>query len=269
MLSQITPLILTLNELPNIERMLSRLAWARDIVVVDSGSADGTREILGRHPAVRLFGREFTPHAEQWNFGLERTGIRTDWVLALDADYFLSEQLIRELETLAPAQGIAGFRASFIYCIHGRKLRGSLYPPVTVLFRREHARYVQHGHTQRVAVDGRIDPLRAPICHDDRKPIARWLESQSRYMRIEAQKLRNAPANTLRWQDRLRLLRVVAPIAVPFYVLLVRGLILDGWAGVFYACQRAASETMLSLYLIEGEIGPQSGRGSGQGSRKP
>jgi glycosyltransferase involved in cell wall biosynthesis len=254
MLEQITPLILTYNEAPNIERTLGKLSWAKDIVVVDSGSSDTTRELLARHPAVRVYERAFTGHADQWNFGLGSTAIRTDWVLALDADFVLSDALLAELRALVPSQAVGGLRASFVYCIHGKPLRGSLYPPVTVLFRRARARYVQQGHTQRVSVEGETESLHAPIYHDDRKPIGHWLASQARYMRIEADKLRGAVPGELRWQDRIRRLRVIAPFGVLFYLLLVRGLILDGWPGVFYACQRAVAEAILSLYLIEGDL---------------
>jgi len=96
MLGSITPLILTLNEAANIERSLAKLNWARDIVVVDSGSTDGTCEILARHPVVRVFERPFTTHAEQWNFALQQTGLRTEWVLAMDADYVLSDALLAD-----------------------------------------------------------------------------------------------------------------------------------------------------------------------------
>ena len=105
MTSAITPLVLTFNEAPNIARTLSRLSWAKDIVVVDSCSTDGTREIAAAHPGVRVFQHAFTTHAEQWNFGLQETGIATEWVLALDADFVLSDELIGELGAMAPDPG--------------------------------------------------------------------------------------------------------------------------------------------------------------------
>ena len=259
MLERITPLILTFNEAPNLERTLARLAWAREIVVVDSGSTDATLDILARHANVRVCSRAFTTHAEQWNFGLEQTGIATDWVLALDADYVLSEGLLEELRALRPSDAISGFRASFVYCIQGRPLRGSLYTPVIVLFRRGRGRYRQEGHTQRIALQGPVEPLHGVIYHDDRKPMSRWLAAQKRYMRIEADKLRNAATGELRWQDRLRRLRVVAPLGVFFYVLFLRGAILDGWPGLLYAGQRALAEGLLSVYLLEADLGLRAG----------
>src|SRR6185369_14540563 len=102
MLDQITPLILTLDEAPNIGRSLDRLSWAKDIVVVDSFSRDETTDIVERYPNTRLFQREFDLHANQWNFGLKETSIKTAWVLALDADFVVPEDVVRELSTLTP-----------------------------------------------------------------------------------------------------------------------------------------------------------------------
>lgn len=247
----ITPLVLTFNEAPNIARTLSRLSWAKDIVVVDSGSTDATREIAAQHSAVRVFQRLFTTHAEQWNFGVHETGIATDWVLALDADFVLSDELIRELDSMAPDAGAAGYQASFTYCIDGRPLSGAAYPPVVVLFRRALARYTQDGHTQRVQLNGPIGTLAGRILHDDRKSLTHWLSAQSRYMRLEAEKLSQAPPGSLGLADRLRQAIVLAPPAMFFYCYILRGGILDGRAGLFYALQRAASELILSMFLVE------------------
>src|SRR5438477_9956590 len=80
MLEIITPLILTYNEASNIERVLERLGWAREVVVVDSFSDDETAEIASRFPYVRVVQRAFDTHSAQWNFGLKDTGISSEWV---------------------------------------------------------------------------------------------------------------------------------------------------------------------------------------------
>ena len=251
MLDQITPLILTYNEAPNIARTLDSLRWASEIIVVDSFSTDETAEIAASYPNVRVVQRVFDRHRDQWDFALKETGISTEWVLALDADYMITTDLVNEMGKLQPANDIGGYRARFIYCISGKQLHSGVYPPVTVLYRRAGANYVQDGHTQRVSLHGRIENLQAPILHDDRKPLKRWFESQKRYTKLEAQKLRAATPAELSFIDRMRRWPLIVPPLALFYCLVVRAGIFDGWAGFYYAFQRTVAELMLSLYLIE------------------
>ena len=258
MLDQITPLILTYNEAPNIVRSLQRLGWARDIVVVDSFSTDATIQLAKQFPNVRVFQRPFDTHAQQWSFGLEQTEIKTPWVLALDADYILTDEFIQEIDCLDPKSGPSGFAARFIYCLQGKPLRSGIYPPVTVLYRHHCSRYEQDGHTQRVRVEGEIQNLRSRVLHDDRKPLRHWLKAQARYAELEAQKLCSVRPEHLKPTDRMRRWIVVAPPAMLLYCLIVRVGLLDGWAGLHYAFERTIAETMLSLYLIDRKIGGSS-----------
>lgn len=253
-LHSITPVILTFDEEPNIARTLSALGWATDIVVLDSGSSDRTVEIAGTHPNVRVLSRAFDAHANQWNFALRESGIRTDWVLSLDADYVMTPELVDELRGLQTAPEVAGYQTSFVYCVAGRPLRGSVYPPVTTLFRRALGEYRQDGHTQRLDVKGRVDALRSPILHDDRKSVRHWLASQNRYMELEAAKLCDSPAGALTAPDRIRKLVFLAPFLVFFYALFVKGAILDGRAGLYYALQRSVAEMILSLHLMHRKL---------------
>ena len=250
MLDQITPLILTYNEAPNIARSLAGVSWAKDVVVVDSFSDDDTIAIAKSFPQVRVVQRAFDNHRNQWEFGVKETGITTPWVLALDADYVLSNELVAELAELRPEAGTIGYRANFIYCINGKRLRSGIYPPVTLLYRREAASYIQDGHTQRVSLPETVNDLRAPVLHDDRKPLRRWLRSQARYTELEAQKLLTTDASELRLADRLRRWIVLAPPLMLLYCLIVRGGVLDGWQGFYYAFQRSVAELMLSVNLV-------------------
>jgi glycosyltransferase involved in cell wall biosynthesis len=256
LLEQITPLILTYNEAPNIGRTLEQLTWARNVVVVDSFSSDDTLAIISRFPNARVYRREFDTHENQWSFALKKTGIDSQWILALDADYILTPEFVNELRTLQPRPETQGYRAGFTYCVKERRLRSGIYPPVTVLYRRTAGSYTQDGHTHKLVLDGHVEDLRVRLLHDDRKPLNRWLEAQSRYTRLEALKLRNTDPAELSWTDRIRRWRIVAPPAMVFYCLIWRLGVLDGWAGFYYAGQRALAELMLSLYLFE--AGPKS-----------
>ncbi|HVG22701.1 MAG TPA: glycosyltransferase family 2 protein [Thermoanaerobaculia bacterium] len=247
MLADITPLVLTKDEEPNIGRTLAQLAWAREVVVVDSFSSDATVAIARGFPNVRVVQRAFDDHAAQWTFGLQH--VRTPWLLALDADYFVPDAFVRELETLRPGTTRA-YRAAFGYAVRGRTLRASLYPPRIVLAATAHTTFWLDGHTQRMAVDGGIADLRTPLVHDDRKNFASFVARQKRYMVQEAEKLRLRDPLALGAAARIRKLVVIAPFAVVFHALFVKGLILDGRAGLWYAWERFVAEVMLSRELL-------------------
>jgi glycosyltransferase involved in cell wall biosynthesis len=251
MLQKITPLILTYNEAPNIERTLKRLSWADKIVVIDSYSTDETLEILKKFPQVSVYQRNFDTAANQDNYGLDQ--VTTEWVLSLDADYVLTDELVEEISRLAPAASVNAYWGKFKYCVWGKPLRGSLYPPRKVLYRHEKARYEDDGHTQRVRVEGETSGLSSYILHDDRKSLSRWLSSQDKYMIREVEKMRLLPSAQLSASDLIRRSKILAPFVVLFYCLIIQKGILDGWAGWYYALQRMLAEILLAIRLIEYE----------------
>jgi glycosyltransferase involved in cell wall biosynthesis len=254
--SQITPVILTLNEAPNLRRTLECVRWAKEVIVVDSFSTDETEEIARSFPNVVFAQRRFDNHAAQWNSGCER--VKTEWILSLDADYILTEELQAEILRLRPDATIAACFARFRYCIFGRALRASLYPPRAILFRRATCRYVQQGHTQVLAIDGPSAFLDGWVLHDDRKPLTRWVESQRRYAELEASKLTTHPEECTSIADRLRRWIWPATPAAFFYTLLVKRCLLDGWAGWYYVLQRTYYELLLSLELLERRLSASS-----------
>ncbi|HYC62607.1 MAG TPA: glycosyltransferase family 2 protein [Thermoanaerobaculia bacterium] len=247
-LSEITPLILTRDEEANLERTLAQLSWADDVVIVDSFSTDATVEIARRFPNVRVLRREMDTLAGQSNYGLQQA--HTPWVLLLDADYFVPAAFVDELREIEPPSGTRAYAASFRYAIGGKPLRASLYPARIVLLHREHATVWQDGHAHRVTADGDVRMLSTKIVHDDRKPFARFIERQKRYMREEAEKLRHADPRALSIPGRLRKLIVVAPVAVVIHSLFVKGLILDGVSGLRYTWERFVAELILSREMM-------------------
>lgn len=249
MLSEITPLILTLNEAANLRHTLEKLSWAREVLVLDSFSSDETESIARSFANVVFTQRRFDGHAAQWNFGLDR--IKTEWVLSLDADYTVTDELHAEISRLHPESSISAYSARFRYCVFGRPLRGSLYPPRPVLFRKSRCRYVQDGHTQTLAIDGSSRVLRGYLLHDDRKCLFRWLESQRGYAQLEARKLieQSDPSKSI--ADRLRRWIWPAAPAAFIYTLIVKRCLFDGWPGWFYVLQRTYAELLLSMELLE------------------
>ncbi|MBD2452884.1 glycosyltransferase family 2 protein [Nostoc sp. FACHB-87] len=249
MLDAVTPLILTYNEAPNINRTLQQLTWAETIIVIDSYSTDETLEILSSYPQVKVFQRKFDTHTQQWNFGLEQ--VASKWVLSLDADYIVTDELSAEIAALQVNEQVNGYAARFKYCIVGKPLRGTILPPRQVLFRKDKAIYIDDGHTQLLQLTGQCAMLSNYIHHDDRKPLSRWLWAQDRYMIIESKKLLETPAHELSLGDRIRKQKILAPFIILLYCLILKGGIWDGWPGWYYAFQRMLAEILLSIRLIE------------------
>ncbi len=247
----LTALVLTRDEEPNIGRCLENLRWVSRVLVVDSFSTDETVAIARDFPNVEVVQREFDEHAKQWASGVEQ--VRTEWVLALDADYMITDELAEEIRGLADDGATHAFEAEFVYCIHGHPLRGTLYTPTKILFRRSRARYVQEGHTQRLQVDGRVGRLTGKVRHDDRKPLSRWFRNQLAYAALEADHLRAMMPDQRALSDRLRL-GLLMPLVVPFYCLVVQRGILDGWSGIYYALQRTLAEILIALDLLDGRL---------------
>jgi glycosyltransferase involved in cell wall biosynthesis len=250
-LDLITPLILTYNEAANLNRTLDRLSWAKEIIIIDSYSTDRTLDIVAAYPQAKAIQHQFESFASQCNFGLSQ--INSEWVLSIDADYILSPELIAEIAAIDDFPDVNGYLVPFKYCVYGKPLRGTLYPARQVLYRTSKGLYANDGHAHRVKIDGQIRSLTHFIYHDDRKPLSRWLWAQDRYMVIESKKLLATPDRELSWGDRLRKRKIFAPAIILIYCLIVKGGILDGWQGWYYAFERTLAELLLAIHIIEAE----------------
>jgi len=248
MLNHITPVILTFNEQANLHRTLKALAWAKKVIVIDSFSNDNTLRICQKYPNVKVVQHAFSSHAEQSNFALTQVK-NSAWVLSMDADYIVTPELKTELASLSEQTPLNGFRINFQYAIRGKVLKGSLYPARTCLYKKEHAHYIQDGHTQRVIVNGEVGTLNEVLLHDDRKPYSRWLSSQSSYAKKEAEKMAKLTWREMSWPDRIRFLGL-APIVIIPYTLLFKKLLFNGLAGLEYCVQRVVAE----LYLLRARL---------------
>lgn len=114
----ISAVIITLNEERNIERCLRSLSGVVDeIVVIDSFSKDKTEEICRSHNA-RFIQQSFLGHIQQKNFAIDQASC--EWILSLDADEALSEELRNSILTVKSTASVDGYRMNRLtnYCGH-------------------------------------------------------------------------------------------------------------------------------------------------------
>lgn len=249
-LQAITPMVLCFNERENIERCLQHLTWARQVIVLDEGSTDGTLAICGKFPNVQVEQmQKGLSLADKCNRGLEK--VNTEWILSIDSDYMLTDAFVKQVRELQPSASVTGYQAPFQLAFFGSAIPNTLYPPRSILYRKQAASYGQDGHAHRVRLTGEVHSLTAPIIHDDRKSVVRWFHSQARYASEEAEKITKEKWENLRTQDRLRRMIVVAPPLVGIWTYLVKGMAWHGWGGVYYTLMRICAELMLSLALLD------------------
>ena len=179
--------IITMNEEANLARTLQSVAWADEIVVVDSGSTDRTREIAESFHA-KFFVEEWKGFAAQKNFALEKAS--GDWVLSLDADEEVEPALADEIRsTLAANPSAAGFwipRKNFFL---GRWIRhGGFYPdPKLRLFRRGAGQFEDRLVHEDVQVSGPTAKLKNHLLHHAYPTLESYLEHMNRYSSLGAE----------------------------------------------------------------------------------
>ncbi len=247
----ITAVILTYNEENNISRVLDKLQWLERILVIDSFSTDDTKRILECYSNVTIRYRTFDSFAGQCNYALSL--LKSEWVLSLDADYVLPEEFSNEVRAFVnktDSDKVAYF-SRFYFLVFGKRLRNDNTTPRAVLFRPTYCTYYDDGHAHRLKINGPTGHFIHRILHDDRKPLSRWFNSQSKYSIQETDKLIETPDADLNFISKIRKTKVLAPFFVFFYCLFVQGLVFNGWRGWHYTLQRTLVEILFALRLIE------------------
>ncbi len=260
----VTPLILTYNEEPNIERTLNSLRWAERVVVLDSGSTDATERIARSYANVRWCTRPFDNHKSQWRYGIHETGIETEYVLALDADFNVPDSFAKELEREFESGKWAGGLVSFDYCYYGRPLPGSLLPSQVRVFKLAAINIVQPGHTQVFSVEGDVYRFRARLIHDDRKPIERWVNAQLSYLMLNEKELSN---KSTRLRDRLRRRGLMPPLMAALAYLRAGGPF-GGAASARYAYERAICESLIAIKMMNARLTVDAKNGDSESDGK-
>lgn len=266
----ISVVILTLNESSNLPRCLASVSWCDDLLVVDSGSTDATVSIA-KDFGARVLERPFDSFAGQRNFAMTAGELRNEWVLHLDADEVVTDELAAEIQGLVNASvpRFEVYRIPSRIIFMGRWLRhAGMYPSYQVRFgRRGSLRFFDHGHGQReVQPAAEVGTIAGAFDHFNfSKGVNDWFARHLRYARAEAIQssvdrgrtesalaLFSGEPTTRRralkhFSNRLPL----RPVLRFLYAYVLRMGFLDGLAGLQYARMLAIYQHFIDLNLAE------------------
>lgn len=175
--------IITKNEEACIRRCIESVPFADEVIVVDSGSTDRTVEICRELGARVVVTQDYPGNGPQKNRALDlATG---DWILALDADEWLSPELQKEIPALIAnaGPGVAGYRFRRLSSFCGRFMRHSGWWPdwIVRLVRRGQGRFNEELAHDRLVLDGEIGSARGIIMHEAFIDLEELLEKMNRY----------------------------------------------------------------------------------------
>ena len=163
-MTRLSVIIICRDEADQIEDCLRSVAWADEIIVVDSGSTDDTREIASR----------FTPHVHEveWKgFGPQKNHALSlatcDWVFSIDCDERAESGMEQEVRRIIEQASDSGYEVPRYNWFCGHRVRFGDWSGDRVLrlFRRDSGRFTDDAVHERIVVDGSTGSLRTPLEH--------------------------------------------------------------------------------------------------------
>ncbi|MDO8704299.1 MAG: glycosyltransferase family 2 protein [Sulfuricaulis sp.] len=224
---RLSAVIITRDAAGALPECLASVRFADEILIVDSGSQDATREIAQRHGA-RFLHQDWLGYGKQKQFAVERAA--HDWVLCVDADERVSPELAHRIQEVLRAPAFFAYDMPRCNRFMGRWLRhGEGYPdPNLRLFHRGHARWSDdpiHEHIVTIEPIGQLD---GDLLHATETTLADYLAKQNRYTSLQAERLHAQGKRVSAWR------LVLSPLGrfIKFYFLRLG--FLDGVPGLVH-----------------------------------
>jgi glycosyltransferase involved in cell wall biosynthesis len=189
-MAKLSVIIITKNEAANMRACVESVAWADEIIVVDSGSSDGTPDIC-RALGTKVYEHDWPGFGPQKNRALDyATG---DWVLSLDADERVPPDLRAEIQSAVNEGRSDAYEIPRLSSFFGRYIRHSGWRPdyVTRLFKRGVGRFSDDLVHERVIVTGSTAKLRHSILHESFRDAEELLDKINHYSTAGALMLHN------------------------------------------------------------------------------
>ena len=176
--------MISLNEGHNMEAVCQNLlSWAQEVFLVDSYSKDDTVDIALRH-GVHVVQRRFRGFGDQWNFALRELPMKAQWVMKLDPDERLTDELKTSIQTAIQGTMSEGLILNRRLCFMGRPL--PVRQTLTRLWQRGACYFTDVPVNEYPIVQGRLLHVEGDLLHHDSPSLHHWMEKQNRYTTAEA-----------------------------------------------------------------------------------
>ena len=222
--------LITKNAAHLLKRTLDAVSWADAILVVDSGSTDGTRELAEGMGARVIEQLDWQGYGYQKNFALSRA--EGEWILLIDADEVVDDTLAHHIKRVTQStDGPAGYSMKRVNHFCGQRIRFGNGRPSYVdrLFLRTKGRVSDHKVHESVLVDGVVEPLDGELLHYTTESISHRVRKNDEYATVAAAELYGSGKRA----NALQLL-LLMPLSIA-RDLILKGGILDGKNGIILA----------------------------------
>ena len=195
-MADLTVIILTKNEEENLPKALNSVKnIARDIIIVDSGSTDKTIEIAKKY-GCRIFTHVWETHAKQFNWALENIDIKTEWIMRLDADEYLTFELSKEIEEKLDRlpKNINGVILKRRLHFMGKWIKhGGIYPLYLLrIFRKGKGKVEEKIMDEHIVLfEGDTITFKYDFIDENNKPLRWWIEKHNWYSDREMYEILN------------------------------------------------------------------------------
>ena len=242
---KITITLITLNSEKTLKPVLEAVSWADEIVLVDSGSTDGTLEIARQFKAKIIY-RAFDGYGSQKNFATEQAS--NDWILSLDDDEILTPELQQEIQNLdLSATDYHGYKIPRSLIFLGKLLRFSgEYKRLTLrLFNRKYGNWNAEYVHESVEVNGKTATLKHQILHDSYRDLTDYFNKFNKYTSLGAKTLSEHKKTASPF-------KIISRFPTTFLkIYLLKGSCLDGYAGFMWALLTAITPVVKYAKLRE------------------
>ena len=243
---RISAVIIALNEERDIENALRSVAWCDEIIVVDSGSTDGTLKIC-REFGCRVFSRDFNGFGEQKQFAVDQAS--SDWVLSIDADEVISPELKNEILSVLndDSRPEKGYMLPITTILWDMKIRRSIRytRPKLRLFDRNFGKFNGAKLHEGVEVSGKVGALSEAMYNYAYADINDYFQKFNFYTTIAA---KEGYARRKKVAGASMLLRFPFQF-IKMYVF--QGFFLDGLTGLLWALCSSFYPLVRSMKLRE------------------